>query len=224
MKRSLVLTKDGTHTVYCEIAGETFHSMHGSLQESEHVFIRNGMRYATGVFAELHILEVGFGTGLNALLTLRDAQVLRVPVSYTAVEAYPLSKELVGALNYPQFTDSRFTGDFLRMHHADSCMVVKFESMKFTRHDTDIRTMELPGNLFNLVYFDAFSAARQPWMWEATLFEKLHHAMTMGGILVTYASRSSARRALAAAGLVVEKLPGARGKLEMMRATKMKIF
>ncbi len=220
MKRTLVLTKEGSHTVYCDDSGETFHSKYGALQESQHVFIRHGLQFVNKNFEELSILEIGFGTGLNALLTLIEAQQISKPVTYKTVEAFPLSLDLVRSINYFSFVEQQYFDDFEAMHRSVSGEKLILSNFEFTRLDSDIRELHFEADQFNLVYFDAFSIKRQPWMWETAIFRKLFLAMKSGGILVTYAARSSIKKALRDAGFEVEKLPGAEGKWEMMRARK----
>jgi tRNA U34 5-methylaminomethyl-2-thiouridine-forming methyltransferase MnmC len=220
MKRSLILTAEGSHTVLCDETGETYHSMHGSMQETEHVFIRNGLLRAAEDFGQLHILEMGFGTGLNALLTLQFLKKNLIPVHYTAVEAYPLTSAMAEMLNYFEFVTEDLKPAFKKMHECACGERQVVDGMEFLKRCSDIRD-ELPEKgVFNLVYFDAFSADKQPELWSESVFSNIFHSMADGGILVTYSAKGSVRRAMRAAGFTVERLRGAKGKREMFRAVK----
>lgn len=204
-------------TVFCEMAGETFHSHHGSVMESEHVFIRHGLRPLLEHTSDIHILEMGFGTGLNALLTLAEVQGKGLRVVYTSRDKFPVSPELVEQLDYARLFNEDLASQYQLMHsvtHGD----IQLNGMLLQRELTDI-TAPLTGNdSYNLVYFDAFSPDKQPELWTVDVFRNIADRMTHGGVLVTYSSKGSVRRAMQAAGLSVEKLPGPPGKREMVRA------
>lgn len=221
MNREIILSADGSHTVAIPEAGITYHSHHGAVQESKHVFIEAGLRHVVNkqlvIDEPLHVFEMGFGTGLNVLLTALEAQQLQTPVHYTAVETTPLSLEEVATLNYP----ARVGGAtiFQKLHKAhwnkEVAIGTYFTLHKQQQHLQNFET----SHRFHLVYYDAFAPNAQPELWTEAIFKKLFHLMQPGGVLVTYCSKGAVRRALQAAGFTVEKIPGPPGKREMVRAT-----
>lgn len=214
MQREIILTKDGSHSVSIPEMNVTYHSIHGAMQESMHVFIHAGLYYIKDIFTAgpLHILEAGFGTGLNALLTLQEAATLQRPVHYTSLELFPLEKEQALQLNYanePYFT----------MLHTSNWEEDVQLSPFFTLHKKRVNLVDFSSvPRFHLVYFDAFAPTAQPELWTREVFEKLREALLPSGALVTYCSKSIVRRAMQAAGFKVEKIAGPPGKREMVRA------
>lgn len=201
--------------------GVTYHSIHGSIQESMHVFIDAGLRKAVETFpaGELRILEMGFGTGLNALLTLIDPSIQGRKIHYTALELFPLEQELTATLGFAECLHRpELQPAFEALHQSpwerETAIVPEFTLLKRQASLLDVSLEEK----FHLVYFDAFAPASQPELWTEAVFSKLHAAMHPGGLLVTYCARGSVRRAMISAGFSVEKLPGPRGKREMLRA------
>ncbi len=212
-----VVTKDGSHTLFDERSGEHYHSVFGAIQESEHIFIHAGLEGCHFQGRELRVLEVGFGTGLNGLLTLRWAEENRRQVHYTGIEAFPLADAVLKKLNYPALlhVDS---GLFVMMH---SCTVSRQVSSYFSiriLHE-EFQDYKPESNRFHVIFFDAFSPDSQPEMWTEEGFKKLHNILMPGGLLVTYSCKGSVKRALKAAGFSLEKLPGPPGKREFLRAT-----
>ncbi len=211
----IIKTDDTSHTLYVPFLGESYHSRYGAIQESQHVFIRNGFHAVAK--KDLHVLEIGFGTGLNALLTLLEAEPSGRTIHYTALELYPLPDELVSQLNYCHLLEAD-EALFLRMH-----ALPWDEEFSLTDHFVlhklhgDLRTVSLPGK-YDLVYFDAFSADVQPELWTPGIFSRLARVMNKQSILVTYAAKGIVRRALEQTGFRVERLPGPPGKREMIRA------
>lgn len=220
MKRNIISTADGSPTVEIPGMNVTYHSRHGAVQESEHVFIRAGLHY----WREMHpgasqcrLLEMGLGTGLNAWLTAREAAALSLPLHYTALEAYPLSVEEAAQLNY----GDPGTGGLLQEIHAvpweqEVCLRPGFFLHKLQQKIEDFT----PAEKIDLVYYDAFAPATQPELWTEPVFRKLFEAMDPGGTLVTYCAKGDVRRALQAAGFTVTRLPGPPGKREMLRGTR----
>ncbi|MBS1625570.1 MAG: tRNA (5-methylaminomethyl-2-thiouridine)(34)-methyltransferase MnmD [Bacteroidetes bacterium] len=211
----LLLTEDGSHTIYSEQFDEIYHSRRGALTESQHVFIQNGL--AAVPIHTMDIFEVGFGTGLNALLTWIYAEQHDLKVMYTAVELYPISEGVLSEINFA----SLFPGHedkFHKLHNArwDSPDAL---DARFSLHKIKGSLVDsiLPAGQ-DLVYFDAFSPDKQPELWSAEIFHKVYEAMNPGGILVTYCSKGYVRRNMQEAGLRIEKLPGPPGKREMVRA------
>jgi tRNA U34 5-methylaminomethyl-2-thiouridine-forming methyltransferase MnmC len=220
----LIITSDGSHSLLNEGLNETYHSVHGAIQESEHVFINNGLNYFLDsvTSTRVSILEVGFGTGLNALLSMRRLFDTAFHTKYVTVEAFPLEEELWRALNYTRTIG--LEDFFLKIHQADwgqmNTVLPNFELLK--RHLT-LQDVELPFQSFDVVYFDAFAPNKQPEMWTIDALEKVVNAMNINGIFVTYCAKGQLKRDLKSLGLRVETLSGPPGKKEMTRATKRKL-
>lgn len=211
----VIVTADGSTSLYLSGWDETYHSRHGAEQESMHVFIEAGLRHLGQ--RELSILEIGFGTGLNALLTMEDAARRGLQVKYTALEPYPLEAGIWGQLGWSR--DAARREAFAALHEAP------WENpwhcgggMWLHKVQAAIQDWQ-GGGPFDLVYFDAFGPRVQPEMWEAPVFRRLSQWMKPGGILVTYCAKGQVRRDLCACGWSVERLKGPPGKREMMRAT-----
>lgn len=219
MKRRVITTSDGSKTIQIEDWNEQYHSIHGAVQEAEHVFIKNGL----SLFAnqKISILEIGFGTGLNALITYIRAQDLNLKVRYCGVEAYPISEDELDQLNYiSRLNAADFEAEFQKMH-ASSWEVDVPISKDFTLHKRKQDFSKIQDvAAFDLVYFDAFGARVQPELWTETIFKKMFVALKPNSFLVTYSAKGSVRRAMQTAGFIVERLPGPPGKREMLRAAK----
>jgi tRNA U34 5-methylaminomethyl-2-thiouridine-forming methyltransferase MnmC len=200
-----------------------YHSIHGALQESMHVFINTGLHYIKNVFADqpLNILEVGFGTGLNALLTLRESRSFSVPLYYTSLELYPLEKEKIATLNYTELLQSpELQKYFEQLHDSEWESDIQI-TQGFTLHKIKANLLEFSSPpKFHVIYFDAFAPTAQPELWTAEVFTRLYESLLLSGILVTYCSKSVVRRAMEAAGFKVTKPVGPWGKREMIRAIK----
>jgi tRNA U34 5-methylaminomethyl-2-thiouridine-forming methyltransferase MnmC len=209
------LTADGSHTLFVPEMDEHYHSVNGAIQESDHVFIRAGLKQV--MKESVRILEVGFGTGLNALLTLLHTDRA---VEYYAIELHPLPVEMIRLLNYGKMLCPGKEALYLSLHTAAWEMPVRITDL-FTLHKIqgDSHTCTLPEDI-GLVYFDAFAPGKQPGMWNQAIFNKLYQSMAQGGILTTYCAKGSVRRMMQEAGYTVERIPGPPGKREMLRATK----
>ena len=244
-RRHLVETGDGSHSLYVPDLDEQYHSRHGAVQESLHVFLKMGLEPRTENSREelepktnesLRILEIGFGTGLNAWLTALHSQ--EIQIEYTGIEAYPLTQEEASTLNYvEQYSQTLKEGThspvsekdlpkaaalFTWLHetpwdapstHSD------FPSFAVTKKHARIEHFDLEYQV-HLVYFDAFAPEKQPELWTDTVFEKMFRLLAPGGTLVTYSAKGAVRRTMLAAGFEVEKVPGPPGKREMLRAKK----
>lgn len=217
MRRIPVITNDGSHTIVVEGTNLTFHSHHGAIGESRHVYIDAGLKACQ--FTDIRIFEMGFGTGLNALLTAIYAEEHKIPVHYFSAEAWPLEPEITRQLNYAdQLPES---GNLFNLIHEapwnEDVAITPF----FTLHKIKSAwaDLALPDNI-NLIYWDAFAPTDQPELWSTIAFKKLFAATSPSGIMVTYSSKSVVRRALQEAGFVVEKIPGPWGKRDMVRAIK----
>jgi tRNA U34 5-methylaminomethyl-2-thiouridine-forming methyltransferase MnmC len=223
MKVEVRQTKDGSSTLYVPELNEHYHSVHGALQESMHVFIQAGLAYFLPAASPLRVLEVGFGTGLNALLTLQQAQLHRAPVFYDSLEKYPLPADVVRDLQFEKFIlNSELLGFHLQLHAApwnEPAPITPFFTLQ--KKEADLQEQAFPPSFYHLVYFDAFAPEKQPELWTEEVFQRLHAALLPGGVLVSYCAKGSFKRHLKAVGFRVEALPGPPGKREMTRAHKL---
>ncbi len=218
----LIVTADGSHTLFAPQFDEHYHSVHGAIAESEHVFLNAGFAHLPKHLPLVRILEMGFGTGLNAFLTCLAAKNQRRTVCYTAIEAYPIATEQALRLNYAEqlgLPDQQPL--FEALHRAAPNQQVSIQP-HFCLHQQigDLLTTPLPEAHYHLLYYDAFAPTSQPELWTSAVFEQLYHALLPQGILVTYCAKGSVKRALKEAGFVLETLPGPPRKREMTRATK----
>jgi|TARA_B110000967_G_scaffold60319_1_gene61932 tRNA U34 5-methylaminomethyl-2-thiouridine-forming methyltransferase MnmC len=222
MKRSIITTSDGSKTIQIEDWDEQYHSIHGAIQESQHVFIKTGLHHFLNLHkpTALNILEIGFGTGLNAFLTALESETQGVQIHYEGVEAYPVLVEELLQLNYASQIDPNQQSLFDSLHDLNweelHSITSHFSLKKRQQFFTDIENQDT----FDLIYFDAFGARVQPELWTETIFRIMFNALKNNGVLVTYAAKGSVRRAMQAVGFLVERLEGPPGKREMLRATK----
>jgi tRNA U34 5-methylaminomethyl-2-thiouridine-forming methyltransferase MnmC len=216
----LTQTADGSNTLYNETIGEHYHSKHGALQESKHVFIKAGLEYVTEQKKEISILEVGFGTGLNYILTLDFCLQNKINLNYTSLEAFPLKKDVILETGYKNFV-SQLTWDIFFSNYEqalnnkveiDNLVSLEIPHQKLETYQTEQK--------YDLVYYDAFSVQHQPEMWSDEIIAHTCSFIKPGGTFVTYAITGKLKRALKSNNFKIEKLPGAPGKREMLRATK----
>jgi tRNA U34 5-methylaminomethyl-2-thiouridine-forming methyltransferase MnmC len=219
MDRQLFITEDGSHSIIIPELNVSYHSRHGAIQESTHIFIEAGLRHVAGTLQNISILEVGFGTGLNGLLTLIESKKYDLQILYDVVELYPLDSVQVASLNYLSLLGATdLASEFSHMHaceYGNAVLISKnFQLQKF---QADILDVTLSGQ-YDVVYFDLFDPSVQPELWSVRVFKKIYDVMKSGAVLVTYCSKGEVRRAMEEAGLQVEKLRGPRGKREIVRA------
>jgi len=219
MKRSFIDTADGSKSLFVHDIGETYHSKFGALQEANFVFIKNGLSLFKN--QNLAILEIGFGTGLNAFVTLCNAPALNLNVHYTGIEAFPLTADEINQLNFPQAANRLdLQPAFNLIHEApwekDILISNYFTVKKRKMFFDDIQDV----SQYDLIYFDAFGFQYQPELWSESIFIKMYNALKPNGVLVTYACRSIIKKNMQAAGFLTEKLPGPPGKREMLRCKK----
>lgn len=228
MKREILTTKDGSTTIHLPELDESYHSKHGAIQEAYHVFIKNGL----SLFAEpvrensseekpISILEIGFGTGLNAFITYLEAKKSNQIINYVGVEAYPVHLDEALQMNYvSELNSNDESAIFSKIHECSwnekHSISNNFSLTKREQLFQDINDVEQ----FDLIYFDAFGFRVQPELWSLEIFQKMFTSLKSNGVLVTYACRTSIKNAMKDSGFVVEKLPGAPGKREMLRAIK----
>ncbi|MCF6297798.1 MAG: tRNA (5-methylaminomethyl-2-thiouridine)(34)-methyltransferase MnmD [Flavobacteriaceae bacterium] len=219
MERKIIITADGSSSVYIPQWEEHYHSKHGAIQEAYHVFIKYGLDLFDNT-SKINILEIGFGTGLNCLITFLEAKKRNLKINYDGVEAYPLKAEEILQLNYAQQLNIK-SKTFEKIHavtwnekeNIDSDFLLNKRKQFF--NDIDDK------NAFNLIYFDAFGARVQPELWTEIIFKKMYDSLKSNGVLVTYSAKGSVRRAMQAVGFLVEKLPGPPEKREMLRGVKL---
>ncbi len=224
MLREIIKTKDGSDTILIPSQKITYHSIYGAVQESKHVFIEAGLNYflennKEHICPSIKIFEMGFGTGLNALLTLQEAIQHQHKIFYQTIELFPLNENEISLLSYNDiFFDDKY---FHQLHHCDWEKDIAIYPL-FIFHKIKNSFLNYSTNqLFNIIYYDAFAPEDQPELWTEEIFAKLFSMLLPKGVLVTYCSKGNVRRALLAAGFSVEKIPGPPHKREMIRARKL---
>lgn len=221
MNKTVVIepTDDGVPTLYLPEMDEHYHSTKGALAEARHVYIEMALRSFGQT--NINILEIGFGTGLNAFLSLLESQRNHRSINYTTVELYPLPPEVTDKLNYPALIAPECGDLFARLHHCEWNRPIAI-APQFTLHKrlVDLTRTSIEG-IYDVVYFDAFAPEKQPEMWDESIFRGIYGHLTPGGILTTYCAKGEIRRRLQSVGFTVERLPGPlHGKREILRATK----
>ncbi len=219
METELLLTEDGSYTLYVSEIDESYHSTHGAIQESTHIFINAGLNQCKK--QTINILEVGFGTGLNTLLCALDAQESKKQIHYSSLEKFPVSIEKAFQLNYSRQIGNDAASQLFSKIHRTEWEKEQPISENFTlkKIKCDFTTFRWD-KTYDVVFFDAFSPEKQPEMWTTEQFQKIYNACNEGAILTTYCAKGIVRRALQSAGFTVERLPGPPGKREILRAIK----
>ncbi len=219
MEREIIKTLDGSTTIHLKEWDECYHSKHGAIQEAKHVFIKNGL----SLFEDkpVSILEIGFGTGLNAFITFLESTEKKQKIDYVGVEAYPVGAKEVLEMNYVAELDAlKFDNIFKEMHKSEwnkkNEICPDFFLTKRKQFFDEIDDFEI----FDLIYFDAFGYRVQPELWSTEIFQKMYDSLKPNGVLVTYAARGVVKRSMISVGFKVEKLAGPPGKREMFRAVK----
>jgi tRNA U34 5-methylaminomethyl-2-thiouridine-forming methyltransferase MnmC len=230
LQRKIITTADGSKTIQIEDWDEQYHSIHGAIQEANHVYLKHGLLFYFNSYVSeqskkplsINILEIGFGTGLNAFLTLIKAESLKQQINYVGVEAYPISNEEIEQLNYAELVEDNYKAQFNQLHdiawESKQSITSNFHLEKQQKFFNDIKAK----HQFDIIYFDAFGARVQPDLWTEDIFLLMFNALRDNGVLVTYSAKGSVRRAMQAVGFTVERLPGPPGKREMLRARKMR--
>lgn len=216
---SLIETQDGSHSLHSDQFGVSYHSKYGAIQESNHVFLKTGLGAILPAKASIRVFEMGFGSGLNAFLSLLAAEKAEKQIYYEAVEAFPLSVEQAGELNYAAKLSAE-QAHFEALHQSPwgqpTAITPHFTLLKWQQK---LQDAPLTGQ-FDVVYYDAFAPRAQPELWEFPVLKKVYDAMATGGVFVTYCAKGVVKRTLKEIGFQVEGLPGPPGKREMTRATK----
>lgn len=223
-KTILQTTEDGSHTLFVPDLNEHYHSTHGALQESMIVFIQNGLLHIPECIKEINVLEVGFGTGLNALLTVLESKKQRRKINYIAIEPEPVDEGMLKNLNYASIIGSTEAAGYYKKIHEAGWVYPTFLSDYFiiSKIQSKLQDVALRDEQFHLVYFDAFGPDVQPELWTELIFAQLYKCLKPDGILVTYSCKGTVKRALKTAGFTIEKLPGPIGKREVLRASKIR--
>ena len=219
MKREILITQDGSTTIHLPDWNENYHSKHGAIQEAKHVFIKNGLSLFEN--RNVSILEIGFGTGLNAFITFLEAKKLNQKIDYYGVEAYPVIAEEVLQMNYVAALNAENNESvFKKMHESDwEKKIILDDHFCLTKRKQFFNEI-VDENKYDLIYFDAFGYRVQPELWSTEIFQKMYNSLKNNSYLVTYAARGVVKRSLIEVGFTVEKLEGPPGKREMFRAFK----
>ena len=215
----IIETQDGSHSLHSSAFGAAYHSHYGAIQESQHVFITAGLQYVLPNVEQVRIFEMGFGTGLNALLSRMVAETNEQAIYYESVEVAPISVAQAQQLNYPDLLGVE-PSIFHQLHEADWNKQLRLSPFfQLKKLSGKLEEVDL-GTDFNLVYFDAFAPSSQPELWESGVLTKLYEAMAPQGVFVTYCAKGVVKRCLRDIGFQVEGIPGPPGKREMIRAHK----
>lgn len=214
-----MLTEDGSHTLFVPEIEECYHSSHGAIQESRHIFIEAGLKQCSK--SEINVLEVGFGTGLDAFLTLIEAERSGKKIHYTSLEKYPVEIEKAMQLNYPEILSPANLTIFEYIHTSTWNMDVEMTPYFTLKKIVTDFTLYVPEDKFDVIFFDAFSPEKQPEMWTQERFEMIFNYCNSGAILTTYCAKGAVRRAMQAAGFTVERLAGPPGKREILRGRRL---
>lgn len=215
----IIETQDGSHSIFSNEFGVPYHSKYGAIQETDHVFIKAGLRLKAVLQDKLTILDIGFGTGLNALMTYLEAEKRGLSIDYVALEAFPIAMSTVQQLNYPAILKLE-PSVFYQLHESSWNQPTKLAAnFQLTKLKCLFQEIAFD-NYFDVIYYDAFAPNAQPELWEQPLLQKMYDALKPDGILVTYCAKGSFKRTLKAIGFTVERLPGPPGKREMTRGVK----
>ena len=225
MKTEIIKTADGSHSIYVKDLDEHYHSIHGAIQEAKHVFIKMGLKHIASILpapdAEINILEIGLGTGLNTFLTFIETENSKEKINYIALEAFPVSVELVNQLNYLELLNELKNQSIFNKIHTCEWNNKNVFSNQFTFRKINNTLQQIVfDDTFDLIYYDAFGPRVQPEMWTEDVFSKLYSATKPDGCLVTYCAKGEVKRTLKKVGYTVETLQGPPGKREMVRAVK----
>lgn len=217
----LELTNDRSHTIRSSVYGEMYHSKYGAIQESLHVFIKNGLHHVIRSDRDTRVFEVGFGSGLNAYLAAQLASRLNVSLTYHSIELHPLEEHIWSALNYPSLLNGGDSKVFDKIHHAAWNEEVAIDAhFKLQKIHSDISAFYLKESHYDIIFFDAFAPSTQEELWTTEIFVKMHNCLISRGLLATYCAKGYVKRNLKAAGFRVVAVAGPPGKREMTLALK----
>jgi len=220
MEHRIIKTEDGSSTIFVKSLDQSYHSTHGAITESQHIFIRDGLDYYKPK-RKIKILEIGFGTGLNALLSLNYARKKKINIDYYTIEKYPITEEEYRLLNYADLIKGINQQDFIELHKIPwNKQIQIIDNFSIYKSPMDIKKLQLKKETFGVVFFDAFSPDKQPELWSEKVFKEIYHSLTTGGVLTTYSVKGDVKRAMKSVGFAIEKIPGPKGKREILRAIK----
>jgi len=216
----VISTDDGSHSLLNAELQETYHSRHGAIRESSHVFIDHGLKMVEALYPgkEIHLLEIGFGTGLNAVLTLLESRRSHQRIVYESWELHPLPDAIVHQLNHGTILSDPAAYESIHLAEWEKETTISPEFV-LLKHQGDVLTEEIVG-AFDLIYYDAFAPSKQPALWTLGVLKKITDRLNPGGVWVSYCAKGQVKRDLVSLGLTVETLPGPPGKKEMTRATR----
>ena len=218
----IIMTEDGSHSLYSSRFGVSYHSKYGAIQETQHVFINAALRVKAVIQKHISILDMGFGTGLNAYMTLLEAARQNLKIQYMAIEAYPITANQANQLNYSHLLQSDQKDTFYQLHHCPWEQQLAIND-NFTFQKAKLHFQDIPfNNQFDIIYFDAFAPNAQPELWTVEVLAPCYQALREDGILVTYCAKGAVKRTLKQLGFEVESLKGPPGKREMTRAYKVR--
>lgn len=217
MSNNLVITNDGSHSIFNPEINECYHSKHGAIVEAEHVFIKNGLLAENK--KQLNILEIGFGTGLNALLTAQKVVQKKIKVNYHTIELYPVTEDIYSQLNFTDLigVEQNLLLDLHKTTWEKKHQMNEYFSLTKNKIALENYTSNTP---FDIIYFDAFSPEKQPHLWDSNVFQNMHNLLKDGGFLVTYCAKGVVKRTMKAVGFEIEVLDGPPGKRQMTRGNK----
>ena len=218
----IINTADGSHTIYVPGMNEQYHSVNGAITEAEYVYVDKGYRFCDS--PEPVVFEVGFGTGLNCLLTALESEKMQRKTRYIGIEKYPLNTEIISQLNYCQLISADAETIFNKIHASQWNTVVTISPFfSLLKIEADLLLFDpVFAEKCDVIYFDAFGPDKQPEMWTPAIFDKIAGLISDGGVFVTYSAKGEVRRNLVDCGLVMERLPGPPGKFQMLRGIKQK--
>jgi len=222
MERKIITTKDNSKTLLISEMNETYHSTNGALTEANHIFIENGINHFKNSTGSISIFEMGFGTGLNAILTYRFALKHQINVIYNTIEKYPVSIAEMETLNYASALNlNELEKDTLnKMHQSIHKTTALSNNFSFNFVEDDILNIQFQNHQFDIIYFDAFAPSHQPKLWQKDVLTKMYNGLKPNGFLITYCAQGQFKRDLKAVGFDVVNLPGPPGKREITKAVK----
>ncbi len=221
MNVEIVKSSDGSNTLFSNIIGEHYHSTFGAKQESEHIFINSGLIFLANNIKCIKIFEVGFGTGLNAILTYIASKNLNLKIEYHSIESYPLDINIIKKLDYNKLFDEMQIETFYKIHNVEWDKLIEIDNnFSIKKIKNKIEEYDFNEVKFDLIYFDAFSREKQPELWSYDIINKISKNTNLNGVFVTYSCNGDLKRNLKSLGFKIEKIPGPIGKREILRAIK----
>ena len=219
MQQKIILTKDGSETIFLPEIKETYHSKYGAIQEANHVFIKNGLNFFNK--SSLKIFEMGFGTGLNCLLSAIKASEEKVLIDYFTIEPFPVERDIINDLNYISIIGNEYFDLFNKIHDVNwESRDIISQNFSLTKNQCTIQNYSFKKNYFDVIFYDAFGPRVQPDLWSFNILQKNYFGLRKGGILVTYCAQGQFKRNLKKIGFKVIPMPGPVGKREMTIAIK----